>query len=123
MKEVTTTRLVLDKEEREIRKSWGRDWARLRNDAKKYGTCFLLMGDWSGYNSSQYRLTHCTRISKDEADTIKLRTVRFSDNTTMSVWIVKTTIEQLLNKRWKAAHGYDSLLSQAIKTGDVSYSV
>ena len=123
MKEITTTRLVLDKDEREIRKSWGYDWPKMVKDEKKHGHFTVLFGDWSGYRSSQYQITHVQYVTPKEAEEIKLRHIGFTDGTSMSIWMVKLTISDLLKKQYRKKLGYSSLIDKGIRSGKPSFNV
>ena len=120
---VISSRLVLDKEEREIRHTWGRWWPRMRKEQERKGGFYLLFGDWSGYQSSQYRITTIQYIKEEDVKNLKLHTVYFSDNTTMSVWVKKVTIETLLASKWKQRLTYTDLIRKAMATGKETYSV
>jgi len=123
MREVTVTRMVLTPEEREIRSSWGNVWVRMQRECRKNGFVTLLFGDWSGYRSSQYRITHIDYIFPNEAKNLKLRTVQFTDCTVMNVWTEKVTIESILARGLKRRQGYTSLISEAMASGEGFYSV
>jgi hypothetical protein len=115
MKYVTTTRLSLNKEERAIARTWGRDWSRLRNEQKKHGSFYILIGDWSGYRSGQYRYTHVVFMSRRamkmyniDADWSVYHV--FGDSTGMRIWLQEMTIEELISSETQQRRGYDSLV-------------
>jgi len=117
MESVTTTRLSLNKEERAIAKTWGRDWSRIRNEQKRHGSFYILIGDWSGYRSSKYRYTHIVFMSRRA---MKLYGIdadwcahhQFGDNTGMRIWIQEMTIEKLISSETRQCRGYDSLVGE-----------
>lgn len=113
MKTVTTTRVVLDKDERAIAKTWGSDWARIRADVKKYGRACILTGEWSGYNSGQRRICHTEYSRNDHSRGMALKQIVFTDGTTLRVEIRAYTIKQILEWKMRRINGYDELIREA----------
>lgn len=68
-------------------------------------------------------MTHCEYLPYADFEGMKLRTVEFSDSTTMSVWAKRFTIEQLLAERQMPRYGYTSLIAKARQTGESYYKV
>lgn len=113
MKTVTTTRVVLDKEERAIAKTWGSDWARIKADVKKFGRAAILTGEWSGYNSGQRRICHTEYSRNDHSRTMALKQIVFTDGTTLRVEIRAYTLEQILEWKMRRIRAYDELIREA----------
>lgn len=113
MKTVTTTRVVLDKEERAIAKSWGSDWARIKTDVKKYGRACILTGEWSGYNAGQRRICHTEYSRNDHSRGMALKSIVFTDGTTLRVEIRAYTLEQILGWKMRRIQAYDELIREA----------
>lgn len=113
MKIVTTERLVFDKGERETKKTWGNDWPRIWKDIKKYGGVAILTGTWSGYTASQSRIAHSEYVPWIHADGMHLRTIVFTDGTTLRVEIRAYTIEQILEWKIRRIRAYDELIREA----------
>ncbi len=122
MKEIVVKRMVLSKEEQRVRASWGKLWDRMRNEERKHGHVTLLFGDWSGYRPSQYRITHIDWLPA-KVEAVKLKTVLFTDNTTMRVWTEPMTLASLLERGFARRLGYTNLLNEAILTGKDIYVV
>ena len=122
-KVVTATRLSLNAEEREVRKTWGSKWLRMRAEEKRRGHFHVLFGDWSGYRSSQQRITHIDYIPRIVVEEKKLETVLFSDGTMMRVWTEPFTILELLQKGLRRRQGYTSLIDQAMRSGKRVFDV
>ncbi len=125
MKETTfiSKRLTLTKEERPIAKSWGRWWAYLGQLERSGKMGRLLFGDWSGYRSSQYRVTHVDYcFYKDLPDNFH-GTVRFTDGTTMSVWVEKITRADIIRRKLRNNPTYSDLIRKLIKSGNSYFNV
>jgi hypothetical protein len=127
MTTTVTTRLSLTAEDRAIRKTWADHfgpWDRMRAEAKRNGgKVLILFGDWSGYRSSQQRITHVDWISRKRAEGMKLRTVQFSDNTTMRVWTEELTLAEVLTRKLARRPSYDKLIYDAMASGEERYAV
>lgn len=121
VKEFKSTRLVLTKEEREISKSWGPLWARFGALERRGRPILLIFGDWSGYRSSQYRITHIDQSST--ADVNFHGTVQFTDNTTMTVWVKAVTRQQIIRNQWRRSQSYSELIRKLITSGQTFYKV
>jgi hypothetical protein len=118
----TTTRMVLETpQEKALAKSWGSDWKRMSVSEDKQGSFLVIFGDWSGYKSSQYRITH-TMLSPIQEEGF-LGTVKFSDNTKMDVWTKRMTREELLEGDFRKMEGYESLIREFLKSGKKYYKV
>lgn len=125
MRTVTTTskRLVLTKEEKLIAKSWGSLWNTFGQRDRTGKGIVLLFGDWSGYSSSQYRITHVDWSYYNEVGDNYSGTVEFTDNTTMSVWTERVTREDIIRRKLYRKTSYTSLISKLIKSGKSHYKV
>ncbi len=119
---VTSTRLSLTKEERPIAKSWGSWWAYFGRMERTHGGCKVLFGDWSGYRSSQYRITHVDWCPKELVESYH-GTVQFTDGTTMSVWVKKVSRKDIIHNKWKRNPSYESLIRKLIASGKSYYKV
>jgi hypothetical protein len=124
MKETTFsgTRLTLTKEERPIAKSWGSWWSYFGRMERTHGGFLILFGDWSGYRSSQSRITHIDWCSKNMSDNYR-GTVQFTDGTTMSVWVRRVTRKQIIENKWRRNPTYESLIRKLISSGKDFYRV
>lgn len=118
----TSTRLSLTKEEREISKSWGRWWEYFGRLERTQGSFKVLFGNWSGYTSSQRRITHVDYCPKDLIETYH-GTVEFTDNTTMSVWVEKLTRKDIISRELRRNPSYEQLIGKLLKSGSNYYSV
>lgn len=118
----TSTRLSLTKEERYISKSWGRWWAYFWQSERNTGSFKVLFGNWSGYTSSQRRITH-TDICPKDLDEKYHGTVEFTDGTTMSVWVETLTRKEIINRKLERNPSYSHLISKLINSGENYYSV
>lgn len=118
----TTSRMVLETPtEKEVARSWGNDWKRMGSLESREGSFLVIFGDWSGYKSSQYRITH-TMLSPIQEEGF-LGTVEFSDNTKMDVWTKRMTREELLEGNFRKIEGYESLIRDFIKSGKKYYKL
>ena len=113
MKTVTTTRVVLDKEERAIAKSWGSDWDRIKSDIKKFGRACILTGEWSGYNAGQRRICHTEYSRNDHSRGMALKSIVFTDGTNLRVEIRAYTMEQIFEWKIERKRQYDQLVREA----------
>lgn len=119
--EYKSKRLILSKDEKEIAKSWGSLWSRFGVLERSKRPIILIFGDWSGYTSSQYRITHIgySYSAKDGFS----GTVQFTDNTTMSVWVKAVSREQIIKNKWRRRPSYTGLIGDLIKSGQSYYKV
>jgi len=124
MKETTivSKRLTLTKEERPIAKSWGRWWNYMGGLERKEKRGRLLFGDWSGYKSSQYQITHVDYCPKDLPDDYR-GIVDFTDGTSMSVWVESVTRAEIIRRRLRCRPNYNELIGKLIKGGTGYWSV
>jgi hypothetical protein len=125
MKETTfiSKRLTLTKEERPIAKSWANWWTRMGSLERRGEKARLLFGNWSGYSSSQSRITHVDYCYyKDLPDDFH-GTVRFTDGTTMAVWVEKVTRAEVIRRKLRKNASYSELISKLIKSGKSYYNV
>lgn len=118
-------RLTLTKEEKEISKSWGPLWARFGALERKGKPIYLIFGDWSGYRSSQYRITHIDAALSHyrKVEDFRLGTVQFTDGTSMAVWVKSVTREQIINHKWRRSPSYTQLINKLIDSGKTFYQV
>lgn len=122
MKTIITTRIVLDPEERAIAKRWGSDWARMKKDEKKHGAFFVLMGEWSGYNGCS-RIVHTQYVPYPHADGIVLKSIRYTDGTSLYVSVRRFTAQTLLSQKIERKATYDQLVDKARASAQTEYSV
>lgn len=120
-KEYKTKRLILSKDEKEIAKSWGSLWSRFGVLERSGRPIILIFGDWSGYRSSQYRITHIDQ-SHTKLDNFH-GTVQFTDNTTMSVWTKSVTREDIIRNKWYCKRSYTDLIGKLVNSGQSFYRV
>lgn len=121
--EFTSKRLVLSKEEKHIAKSWGALWSRFGQLERSGRPIRLIFGDWSGYRSSQYRITHVAFLHDKSVESTFSGTVQFTDNTTMNVWVKEVTREEIINNKWEQRTGYTKLIGDLIRSGKTYYKV
>lgn len=121
--EFTSKRLVLSKEEKSIAKSWGVLWSRFGQLERSARPIRLIFGDWSGYRSSQYRITHVAFLTNKSVESTFSGTVQFTDNTTMNVWVKEVTREEIINNKWEQRAGYTKLIGDLIRSGKTYYKV
>jgi len=119
--EYKSKRLILTKDEKIIAKSWGALWSRFGTLERSGRPILLIFGDWSGYRSSQYRITHIDQSYKAKEGFSG--TVQFTDNTTMSVWVKAVTREQIIKNKWSRRPSYTSLINDLIYSGEGYYKV
>lgn len=111
-------------EEKAIIKSWGSLWQRFGQLERSGRKIVLVFGDWSGYRSSQYRITHVDYFGYyHKVDSFTGGIVMFTDNTTMSVWIKEVTRRDILSSKYRRATGYTSLINDMLKSGQTYYKV
>lgn len=76
---------------------------------------YVLEGEWSGYRSGQRRVVHREVVKTSKPERYQnLRGITYSDGTTLHI----TFRECAPRERVEQKHGYKSLISQAIMTGD-----
>lgn len=124
-----TTRIqATTPEEKAIVKSWGSLWQRFGQLERTGRPILLIFGDWSGYRSSQYQITHIDVADHYGSPKQKIAedfsgTVRFTDNTTMQVWVKKITRAEILQRGFKKRQCYYELINRLVKSGKTYYSV
>jgi hypothetical protein len=123
VKEIKSTRLILLKEEREIAKSWGSLWSRFGALERRGKPILLVFGDWSGYRSSQWRITHLDHCYFKGINENYHGTVAFTDNTTMSVWVKAVSRQAIINNQWYRKQGYSELIGKLLRSGETYYKV
>lgn len=121
MKTITVTRTVLEPWEREIRKTWGEDWKRMKKDQKKEKPFGILTGRWHGPTGS--RIVHVEYVPGDHAKKIVLREVIFTDGTRMSISVETMSIPWLLAKGHRKKMGYKGLIDEARASCAQTYNV
>jgi len=109
-------------------KSWGTWWARFGTLERSGKPIYLLFGDWSGYTSSQHRITHVDYAGYYGAVGQKLDdkfrgTVQFTDGTTMQVWVRSVSRAEILERGYHKKESYNSLINKMIKSGKTYYKV
>lgn len=115
-------------EEKAVVKSWGALWSRFGVLERSGKPILLIMGDWSGYRSSQYQITHVDYAGYYGAPGQKVDaefsgTVKFTDGTTMSVWVKVVTRAEILQRNLRRKQGYRELISDLVKSGKTYYEV
>jgi hypothetical protein len=70
---------------------------------------FLLEGTWSGYRAKQRRVVHREAVDKAFIDSLKLRTIIFSDDTTLTI----TTRPMAPRERVMPMRPYFALIREA----------
>lgn len=123
MKTITVQRVVLNEEERAIAKSWGRQWARMKADIRKHGGVVILTATWSGYSASQSRICHTEHVRWEHADDIVLKTIVFTDGTTLAIEVGRYTLEMIMREKVRRITQYDGLVSEARAALVETYSV
>lgn len=126
MKEITYTvdRLIpTTPEEKEVIKSWGPLWSQFTQDEKKEFGVLIIFGDWSGYKSAQYRVTHIDVAPSSIKSSGDIGTVEFTDGTTMKVWVERLTRKTILARGLHRKLGYTTLVDQFIRSGKSYYRV
>lgn len=124
MKTIMTKRLVLDAGERQIRATWGADWKYMRADEDRHGKFAILTGGWSGYAGGGRRPNiHVQYLPFEQTKTIRLHTIRFTDGTTLDIFVEWMTIEGLLLQGLKKRLTYDDLIKTARGTLQEEYQV
>ena len=126
MKEVrvTSSRLsATTAEEKRIVESWGKLWSTFSQRDRSGKGIVLIFGDWSGYRSSQYRITHIDWCYHKELPDNFHGTVQFTDGTTMQVWTRRVSRRDILQYKYERKCSYTELISKLIKSGKSFYSV
>jgi hypothetical protein len=127
--EYTTKRIIATTpEEKAVAKSWGSLWSRFGQLERSGKPIYLIFGDWSGYKSSQYRITHIDFAAyygavKQHLNDDFRGTVQFTDNTTMSVWVKVVSRADILQAKYYKKENYRTLINDLIKSGESYYKV
>jgi len=126
--EYKVKRMTLTKEEQIISKSWGSLWTRFGVLERSGRPIVLIFGDWSGYRSSQYQITHVDYAgyygNPGQSSTDDFSgTIKFTDNTTMSVWCRVVTRAEIIEKQFKRRQNYNKLINDMIKSGKTFYDL
>jgi len=118
MREVTytSTRIVLDAEEKRIAKAWKGDWKKILKFHREDGSIPLIIGTWSGYTSKQRRDVHCSLGSNDIPNGI-MGIVKFGDQTDMDVVKKEVTLTEILEKGILPMSSYSDQV-RVLKTTD-----
>lgn len=126
---VTYEKLVFNKEELSVVKSWGSQWGLLLKDFKKYGKTTILEGLWSGYEpGSIYEPSSITRkvVSRMRLPygyDPTLKTVVYTDNTALDFIVKSYDLEDFISKGLRRISGYDSLITRSMLKGKAVVSV
>ena len=117
--EYTVKRLVLTTpEEKSVRDSWGSKWEMLKRAEQKEGFVYLIVGEWSGYNSKQRKDVHIDISSKEQYTKNEyVGVIEYGDNTTLTVTIRKHTLESIFKNNIRRQDSYTSLIQQLISSG------
>lgn len=73
---------------------------------------YVLEGEWSGYNSSQRRISHRT-VTTHPKRYEHLKTILYTDGTTLNI-SMRTALPR---EKVKVIDGYSSLIEKAAATG------
>lgn len=123
MKKVMVERIVLDKDDREIKKSWGRDWTRMMAEIKKHGRVHILRGIWSGYRSEQSKLCHVEYIPTAHVQGLRLQRIVFTDGTTLDLNVTSYDLAGLFFYKAMRKAQYDELVYKARLSMEETYYV
>ena len=123
MKTITVKRTVLTTEEAEVRNTWGKTWAKMVKDVRTDGSTQLIFGRWSGYTPNQSRVCHVDWISKQDAKKLALRSITFTDGTTLDVWVSSMALQNVLDMDYRRNPQYGLLVGKAMAKGLPTYSV
>lgn len=123
--EYQVKRLVLTTpEERAVKGSWGNKWSTLKRSEMKDGFIYLIIGEWSGYNSRQTRDVHIDISSKEQYDKSPfVGTIEYGDKTTLNVRIQKFTLEYILKNNIRRQSSYTTLIQQLVNSGSTFFKV
>ena len=119
MKEVTCTRIVLNTNEKAIRKQWKYSWKKIWELHKKGKPITIEIGEWSGYTSSQQQVCHCILVTESHPDL----TIKFSDNTYLYVKYVEYTLEEFFIQELKRINNYSRIIKETLDSGSNYYEV
>lgn len=120
---VTKKLIPITREEKDTAKSWGPLWSRFGVLERTGRPILLIFGDWSGYTSRQYRITHVDFATNYGVQESYRATVQFTDNTTMSVWVQRVTRREILEKGFSRKQNYNDLIRKAARSGESFYKV
>lgn len=124
-----TTRLTASTpNEKDTVRSWGSSWQYFGRLERAGKPILLIFGDWSGYRSSQYQITHVDVAGyygnyKEKISPTFRGTVRFTDGTTMTVWVKAVTRAEILEQGLKRRENYRELINKLVKSGKTFYDV
>lgn len=126
--EYKVKKIVLTPEEQMIKKSWGKYWAEIKHFQDIQGYFYLIIGEWSGYNSLQKKDVHidiCTNGIKKvkSASYIHLGIIEYTDKTVLDVRAEKYTLERLLKEKLSRKPSYTDLIKSLIKSNTQYYRV
>lgn len=131
--EYTVKKIILTPEEKSIKNSWGKDWNIIMKLHNKKQPIYLVIGTWSGYNSSQRRIVHIELINtpmylkQSNINNNKISgyagTIEYSDNTKLEVTIKEYTLEKLLSENVKRKSSYADLIQKLVESSDNYYKV
>lgn len=112
MKKVMTERIVLDPEEREIRKSWGDDWKKIMADMRKFKRACLLIGMWQKNGSVERKMYHAEYVKNEHSRGTVLHSIVFPDGT-LNVDIRAFSLEQIFEWKVRRDLRYMDLINAA----------
>lgn len=128
--EYTVKKLVLTPEEKIIKKAWGDKWNIIKRDYDKHGFFYLITGEWSGYTSNQRKTVHIDTCNfnlgeKYKHDNGYIGTIKYSDNTTLTVYAEKFYLKTFFNIQMcqKPRPSYTDLIKKLIDSGETIYTV
>ena len=101
----TTQRLVLTPDEKRIAKSWGSQWKSMVKSHLKGEKILLIIGEWSGYRSSQRRVVH-TSLAPKNTQSGHLGMIKYSDNTTMDTVVQAYSLQEILDQKREPLTSY-----------------
>lgn len=101
----TTQRLVLTPDEKIIAKSWGPQWKSMVKSHLKGEKIPLIIGEWSGYRSSQRRVVH-TSLAPKNTQSGHLGMIKYSDNTTMDTVVKAYPLQEILDQKREQLTSY-----------------
>lgn len=131
--EYTVKKIILTPEEKAIKSSWGRDWNTIMKLHNKKQPIYLVIGTWSGYNSSQRKILHIELINapmylkQSNIHNNKISdyagTIEYSDNTKLEVTIKAYTLQELLEEDVRRKSSYTDLIQKLVESNDNYYKV
>lgn len=131
--EYTVQKVILTPEEKAIKSSWGRDWNTIMKFHNKKQPIYLVIGTWSGYNSSQRRIVHIELINapmylkQSNIHNNKISgyagTIEYSDNTKLEVIVKEYTLDKILEENIRRKSSYTDLIQKLVESSDNYYKV